>query len=60
MYIGETEVQNFSLQIDPQGEVSHQESFDHLMDQLEDRLEGLLKSETVLEDVRAKRYKNIA
>ena len=59
-HIPETEVQNFSLQIDPQGEVRHQESFDHLMDQLEDRLEGLLKSETVLEDVRAKRYKNIA
>ncbi len=59
-HIPETEVQNFSLQLDPQGEVRHQESFDGLMDQLEARLEGLLTSEKVLEDVRGKRYKNIA
>ncbi len=59
-HIPEIDVQNFSLQLDPQGEVRHQESFDHLMDQLEARLEGLLTSEKVLEDVRGKRYKNIA
>ena len=59
-HIPEIDVQNFSLQLDPQGEVRHQESFDRLMDQLEARLEGLLISEKVLEDVRGKRYKNIA
>ncbi len=59
-HIPETEVENFSLQINPQGEVLHQESFDHLMDQLEARLEGLLKSERLLEQARALRYKNIA
>ena len=59
-HLPETEVKNFSLQIDSQGEVLHQESFDELMDRLEDRLEKLLNSENVLEKARAKRYKNIA
>ncbi len=59
-HIPETEVENFSLQLDSQGEVYHEQSFDHLMDQLEARLESLLKSETVLEEFRGKRYKNVA
>ncbi len=54
------EAQNFSLQVDQAGQVINQESFDKLLDQLDTRLEKLLKSENILEEVRAKRYKNIA
>ncbi len=54
------EAQNFSLQVDQNGQVINQENFDKLLDQLDERLEKLLKSENILEEVRAKRYKNIA
>jgi response regulator RpfG family c-di-GMP phosphodiesterase len=59
-HIPETEVKNFALQTNNKGQVVCTENFDDLMNRLESRLDKLLRSENILEEVRSKRYKKIA
>lgn len=59
-HIPEADVKNFALQANHKGQIISHESFDSLLARLETRLDKLLRSENILEEVRAKRYKNIA
>lgn len=58
--IPEAHGKEFSLQTNSKGQVVSQESFEQLLNRLESRLDRLLRSENLLEEIRSKRYKKVS